>query len=317
MIPDTDDLEDFFENGRLALHIVGSDGTILRANRAELELLGYTAAEYVGRNIAAFHADQEAITDILARLSRGENIDRYPARLRAKDGSTRHVEITSSGRFRDGAFVNTRCFTMDVTALKAAEEHQAERERHWRAALDALPAAVYTTDAQGRITYYNEAAAELAGRRPQLGTDEWCVSWRLFTPEGQPLPHDHCPMALALKEDRPIRGVEAIAERPDGSRVRFEPYPSPLHDKSGKLIGAVNLLIDVTEQRQVEADAARLAAIVVSSNDPIVSKTLDGIVTSRFGTLRSETQKFSPGSRRPDYKAGCRVFQEYSDRLEG
>jgi PAS domain S-box-containing protein len=146
--------------------------------------------------------------------------------------------------------------------------------------LDALPAAVYTTDAEGRITFYNEAAAELWGCRPEIGSNRWCGSWRLFWPDGRPLPHDECPMAMALKEGRRIRGVEAIAERPDGTRVRFLPFPTPLHDAVGKVIGAINLLMDVTERDRAEAVAARLAAIVASSDDAIVSKTLDGRITS-------------------------------------
>jgi two-component system, chemotaxis family, CheB/CheR fusion protein len=119
-----EDLEDFFENGVVALHLVGPDGIILRANRAELELLGYAREEYLGRHIAEFHTDPDTIGDILARLSRGERLDKYPARLRAKTGSIRHVLISSSVQFRDGRFVNTRCFTLDVTGLRAAEERQ-------------------------------------------------------------------------------------------------------------------------------------------------------------------------------------------------
>lgn len=91
--------------------------------------------------------------------------------------------------------------------------------------LEALPAAVYLTDNKGRITYYNNAAADLWGHRPLLGDAEWCGSWKLFWPDGTALPHDQCPMALALKEKRAIRGMEAIAERPDGTRVPFIPYP--------------------------------------------------------------------------------------------
>jgi len=93
---------------------------------------------------------------------------------------------------------------------------------------------------------------EFAGRRPTIGSDEWCVTWKLYWPDGTPLPHDQCPMALALKEDRPIRGKEAVAERPDGTRVPFIPFPTPLHDADGKLIGAINMLVDVSERKQAE-----------------------------------------------------------------
>jgi PAS domain S-box-containing protein len=127
-----------------------------------------------------------------------------------------------------------------------------ERERRFRELLDALPAAVYTTDAAGRITYYNEAAIGLWGRRPILGSSEWCGSWKLFWPDGTPLPHDQCPMAIALKEDRVVRGMEAAAERPDGTRVPFIPYPTPIHDAAGNLVGAVNMLVDITDRKRAE-----------------------------------------------------------------
>jgi PAS domain S-box-containing protein len=146
--------------------------------------------------------------------------------------------------------------------------------------LDALPVAVCTTDAEGRITYYNEAAAELWGCRPEIGSNRWCGAWRLYWPDGRPLPHDECPMALALKHGEPIRGVEAIAERPDGTRVRFLPFPTPLRDASGNLTGAINLLMDLAERDRAESALVRLAAIVASSDDAIVSKTLDGRITS-------------------------------------
>jgi PAS domain S-box-containing protein len=133
-----------------------------------------------------------------------------------------------------------------------------ERERRFRELFEALPAAIYTTDAAGRITYYNDAAAELWGHRPPLGTSEWCGSWKLFWPDGTPLPHDQCPMAVALKENRAVRGMEAAAERPDGTRVPFIPYPTPLHDEAGKLVGAVNMLVDITERKRAEEQQALL-----------------------------------------------------------
>jgi PAS domain S-box-containing protein len=145
-----------------------------------------------------------------------------------------------------------------ISAAAHAQSTLNERERRFRALLNALPAAVYTTDAQGRLTYYNDAAAELWGHRPQLGSSEWCGSWKLFWADGTPLPHGECPMAIALKEDRAVRGMEAIAERPDGTRVPFIPYPTPLHDEAGKLIGAVNMLVDITERKRAEEQQALL-----------------------------------------------------------
>jgi PAS domain S-box-containing protein len=145
-----------------------------------------------------------------------------------------------------------------ISTAARTQATQLERERRFRDLLDALPAAVYTTDALGRITYYNDAAAELWGTRPALGSTEWCGSWKLYWPDGTPMAHDECPMAVALKEDRPVRGIEATAERPDGTRVPFIAYPTPLHDEAGRLVGAVNMLVDITERKRAEEQQSLL-----------------------------------------------------------
>jgi hypothetical protein len=153
-------------------------------------------------------------------------------------------------------------------------------EQRFRRRLNAFPAAVYTTDADGRITFYNDAAVSFAGRRARLGTDQWCVTWRLYSPDGTPLPHDECPMAIALKENRPIRGVQAIAERPDGSRVRFVPHPTPLRDASGAVVGAVNMLLDVGEPTPSILDGAR---VLVVAGDIFVAADLDLLIEEANG----------------------------------
>ena len=127
-------------------------------------------------------------------------------------------------------------------------------------AIEALPAAIYMTDTEGRLTFYNSAAAELWGCHPQLGETKFCGSWKLYWPDGTPLPHDECPMALALRERRPIRGMEAVAERPDGTRIPFIPYPTPVFDASGMFTGAVNMLVDISERKRAEADLAERQA---------------------------------------------------------
>src|ERR1700729_2786168 len=165
-----------------------------------------------------------------------------------------------------------------VGLLPAAQSEVPPPSDYFRAVLDALPAAIYITDTDGVITYYNDAAAALWGWRPELGKNQWCGSWKLYWPDGRALPHDECPMAVTLRERRLVRGMEAVAERPDGVRVPFIPYPTLLHDASGACVGAVNMLVDISDRKQAEANARKLASIVESSDDAIVSKDLNGII---------------------------------------
>lgn len=116
------ELADFFENAVVGLHWVGPNGLIDRVNQAELDLLGYKREEYIGHHISEFHVDPETGADLLSRLQRGEEIHDYEARLRSKDGSIKHVHITSSAYREDGRFVHTRCFTRDITARRRSEQ---------------------------------------------------------------------------------------------------------------------------------------------------------------------------------------------------
>src|SRR4030088_3080618 len=136
--------------------------------------------------------------------------------------------------------------------LHMATEAVRRGEDSLLSALDQLPAAIYVTDPAGFITYYNPACINFAGRVPTVGRDRWCVTWKLYTDDGDFLPHDQCPMAVAILENRSVRGSTAVAERPDGSRENFMPYPTPIFDTEGKLLGAVNILVDVTDSRQAE-----------------------------------------------------------------
>jgi PAS domain S-box-containing protein len=204
-------------------------------------------------------ADSE--TPMAYVLRTGEPVDGRTAVVERPDGSTLTAMVHISALFDAGGNIvgAINCFH-DVTEQLADDRAARESERQLREILDALPVALYTTDAEGRITYYNEAAVEISGRRPVLGDDKWCVTWKLLQPDGSPLAHDECPMAVALKEQRPVRGAEAVAERPDGQRVPFIPYPTPLFDATGQMVGAVNVLVDISHRKDAETQQGLLFA---------------------------------------------------------
>ncbi len=147
----------------------------------------------------------------------------------------------------------------------------------FREMVEAIPVAIYATDAEGRLTYFNDAAVKLSGRVPQLGTDQWCVTWKIFLPDGTPLPHDQCPMAIALKGGQVPAGIECIAERPDGTRFWFTPCPAILRDSEGRITGGVNVLVDITERKTAEIEAnEHFRAIVDTTPECVKIVASDG-----------------------------------------
>jgi PAS domain S-box-containing protein len=231
------------------------EGIILTWNLGAQRIFGYTADEVVGKPVTILippdRLDEEP--GILARLRRGERIEHFQTIRRRKDGSLIDISLTISPvKDAAGRIVGASKIARDITAQKRAEASLRDSERRLQELLAAIPAAIYTTDAAGKITYFNEAAVEFAGRRPTIGSDDWCVTWKLYWPDGTPLPHNECPMAVAIKEGRPVRGKEAVAERPDGTLVPFIPFPTPIHDAEGSIIGAINMLVDISERKQAE-----------------------------------------------------------------
>lgn len=371
------ELSDFIENALEGLHTVGSDGVIVWANKAELDLLGYQPDEYIGHHITEFHVDQDVIDDILRRLLKGENLFNRPARLRCKDGSVKHVLIHSNAYFKGGQFIYSRCFTRDVTEIKQADRdramlaaiiessddaivsktfdgiirswnvgaerlfgyseseavgqpitliippelHQEERgilerlrrgeriehyetvrvakdgkrldisltisplrnsdgnfigaskvarditerkqaekklrqsEERYRHLAELLPVGVYTCEApSGVITYYNTHAAQLWGRAPRLGeaSERFCGSLKLRRLDGTLIPHEECPMAVALRDGQSFRNQDVMVERPDGSRINALVNIDPILNDSGSVVGAINVFHDTTALKRAE-----------------------------------------------------------------
>jgi PAS domain S-box-containing protein len=228
-------LEDFFDNAAIPLHWVGSDGTILRANRAELELLGYSPEEYVGRNIAEFHVDPPVIAEILKRLSSGETLRDCEARLRCKDGSIRDVLITSNVHFENGHFLNTRCFTRDVTAQKRMEALRAQTVDF----LEGLMEGFVAYDGNWVMTYMNASGERLLGRgREEVLGKTW---------------HEAFPHAVGNPVDHMYQRVMRTRE-PERMEYRYEHYgrwleisASPVKDG-----GVAVYFRDITDRQESE-----------------------------------------------------------------
>ncbi len=157
-------LEDYFENAAVAMRWVGRDGRILRANQAELDLLGYDEDEYVGRPLADFHVDAGDAAHILKRLAAGEVLRNCEARLRAKDGAIKEVLLDSDVYWRDGQFIHTRCFTRDVTDRKRAEDDARESEERFRALADKAPVLIWMSDRSTQYDFVNQFWLDFTGR---------------------------------------------------------------------------------------------------------------------------------------------------------
>jgi signal transduction histidine kinase len=147
-------------------------------------------------------------------------------------------------------------------------------ERVFRRLLDKLPAGAYTCDPDGLITWFNPQAERLWGRAPRLKdpADRFCGSFRLYTADGAPVAHDACWMALALRDRAEYNGHEIVIERPDGARITALAHANPIHDENGTLLGAVNVLVDITDRKQTEnalraADLAKNEFLATMSHE--------------------------------------------------
>lgn len=277
-------LEAIIETTPDCIKVVARDGKLIQMNAAGRDMVeAKVPSEIEGANVLDLIAPEFRQTwkEQHQRVCNGEKLS-WEFDIVGLRGARRHMETHASPiRLPDGT-VAQLAVTRDVTQRKQDVIKIQESEHRFRQLLQALPAAVYTTDAEGRITFYNEAAVEFAGRRPELG-ELWCVTWRLYNADGSRLPHEQCPMAIALKENRAVRGAEAIAERPDGTRRWFAPYPTPLRDSAGRLTGAINMFVDITERKEAE----RQQKLLIDELNHRVKNTLATVQSLVAQTARS------------------------------
>jgi len=246
-------LQAIIETTPECIKLVAADGTLLQMNAAGCEMLGVPAKALLGRCVFDVIAPEcRALwRENHARVCGGERLT-WTFDVISAAGPRRHMETHAAPLVMPDGTVAQLAVTRDVTERRRQELQLQQSRKQLQDLLEGLPAAVYTTDADGTITFFNQASAAIAGRTPRVGEDKWCVTWKLLKPDGTPVPHEQCPMAIALRENRAVRGEELVVEQPDGTRIPIIPYPTPIRDEGGRLIGAINMLVDVSERQQAE-----------------------------------------------------------------
>jgi two-component system cell cycle sensor histidine kinase/response regulator CckA len=242
------ELTDLFENPSVAMHWVGPDGTILRANRAELDLFGYRREEYIDRNIAEFHEDPKVVDEMLRRVGAGEVLHDYPARIRCRDGSIKDVVIDSSAYLAGGKFIHTRCFTRDVTAQRDTELANARLAAIVASSSDAIVGKTLN----GTVTNWNAAAERIFGYSAEEMIGQ--SIFRLIPPEL----HDSERMLLQrLARGEAVEFSEAERLTKDGRHIFIALSVSPIRDSSGRVVGASSIKRDITEAREAREELTR------------------------------------------------------------
>jgi PAS domain S-box-containing protein len=250
------ELSDFVENAAEGLHRVGPDGTILWANQAELNLLGYEAHEYVGRNIAEFHADRPTIDSMLGKLLKGDGLYDQPARLRCKDGTIKDVLIHSSALFEGDRFVHTRCFTRDVTHFKRAEKALRQSENRFRALMEQAPFSVQLLAPDGRTIGVNNAWSQLWGVTLEQVADYNILADPQLEAKGI-LPYIRRAFAgeavriPAIEYDPDVTLPGRTQHKDPGRWVSAVAYP--LKDEAGEITEIVLIHTDITAEKRAEA----------------------------------------------------------------
>jgi PAS domain S-box-containing protein len=272
-------LTDFVENATIGMHWVSADGTILWANQAELDLLGYSREEYIGRSITEFHAESDVIDDILCRLTRNEVLQSYSAKLLAKDGSVREVLINSNVYWENGEFIHTRCFTRDVTSQADSERERQQTENTLRETLRSLEfqkfaldqsAIIAITDRQGIITEINEQFCQIS----QYDRDELIGQNHRIISSGYHSIEFFRSLWSTIASGKVWQG-EIKNRAKDGSFYWVATTIVPGLDSEGKPAQYLSIRFDITQQKQAEEKIHEQAALLDLTTDAIILRDFE------------------------------------------
>jgi len=278
------EIRDFIENAATPLHWVNDRGIIIWANQAELDSLGFAKEEYVGHSIRNFHADAHSIEEILTKLGNDEVLHNYPARLKCKDGSIKHVLISSNVFRKDGRFIHTRCFTRDITdivqqghrkdeLLEKLEESQSRLFRSEKLfksiALNIPNTLIIVIDKEHKFMAIEGDLMKKMGFDSQDYTGKHPAE---LTPEKYEI--------TKYLYERVMAGEKFSIERKSSAGEDYMVHFVPLKNEQNEVESGLIIATDITSIKEAEEKSAKLAAIIESTDDAIISKTLEGIITS-------------------------------------
>jgi two-component system, chemotaxis family, CheB/CheR fusion protein len=242
-------LADFFENAPVGLHWAAPDGTILRANRTELELLGYEEEEYIGHHIAEFHVDEQVIADMLDRLAAGETLKNYEARLKCKDGTIKYALINANVYREEGKFIHTRCFTRDITEMKQTQRAITESEHRYKMVLEASNDGLYDWDVKNNTVYWNDTYYDILG----LEDSKPEPTFEFFSSLIHPDDRDRVVQEIQESLSSPDYHVMEYRVRYDNGTYRYLLCRGrTFMDSDGRPTHLSGLVRDITEQKLAE-----------------------------------------------------------------
>ena len=232
------------------------EGRITSWNAGAERLFGYTAAEAIGQPIGILLPDdrRDEGPEILERIRRGERVETYETVRRHKDGEDIEITLTVSPvKDAEGRVVGASKIARGFTEQRKAERRLREAEAYYHRLVEMLPIGIFTCDTQGVLTYYNQRAARIWGRTPEIG--ERCRSPALGCPAPSgDLRAESATIDVALEERRSFRNEEILIERPDGSHSTVLVDIEPIADEHGQLLGTVVALHDVTDAKRAERE---------------------------------------------------------------
>lgn len=277
------DYNKLIENSVIPIHWEDRDGRILWANQAELDLLGYTAEEYIGHHTADFHVDQNVIADIRSRLLHDETIQNAPARLYCKDDSIKYVLINLSAYKENDHFVHFRCFMHDVSARKEAEELQARLS----AVIEYSDDAIVTKTLDGTIVSWNKGASKIFGYSKEEAVGQ---SIRMLFPPDRL--HEEDDFLARISRGEHIDHYETIRVRKDGQHIDISVTLSPIQNASGQIIGASKIAHDITRRKRNERRDSLLLELSTAFSQALTPKQIANVMVEQgikeLGALAGE-----------------------------